>query len=369
MRHLLSMAVLAFAAVSVGCGGTTRGPAIPTGAGSNLMQAANTKSIYMRASIDADPSAYLGRFIPDTLRIGEIDDGRGVRTQCSEYFQVRRVNGGNVKYDDLVIASQNASLGVQAPIHAAAFGGGSQGAQVMRMRYTLTEKWMVDVRDPSGYANCCRSNAGACTGRVIGEYLGGTGEVLYAVGSKADATGQIAGSGLDIKDQYQWQRSIQFEQPVFFAFRLSDTQRIVPIRKPTDTADWDVNVPEDPTGKREFFVGVSEWMPSERMARNLAMLEVRREVIRYVGESITQSSTLNERYGGAVQNIEASMEEAGKLERASKGVAQFVRALKWKKEESDFPEGRKYKMRVLGQVRKADVEKMAEALARALQGR
>jgi hypothetical protein len=309
----------------------------------NLAAALEAKpNFFLRGSgLDQDPSAYLGRFVPDDAGPEAVDEAAAMRLACSEHFTVRKVKAGNVELDEYFTAgtSAAASLGLPAAGGSAAFEQG----RVVRVRYRLTEKWIADLADPAGFEACCKRAGDQCTRRVVGEFLAGTGEILTTAsqGLGADVAGTTGAA--ELKDGVAWSRKIRFDEPVFFAFRLTENRFTGP---GTCAANWADEPPRSAQGR--YFVGVSEWVESERLAREQAMFDARRQVVRYLGEHIRQGDA---RFG-----------DEGFVQRSSAALAKFVKDECWKPEQYEGPEGWRYRARVLTFVPEAEVSGAAAAL-------
>ena len=343
----------AAAVVLVGCSGGPRSVDVGSrGIGPTLTPVRN---VYLRTTgFDTDPSAYMGRFVADGTPPGEVDESGAMKLACSEFYSVRKV-GSAGGYDEVVQANTQAAASMSAPMGGAGIDG--RASRFARVKFELTEKWIADVEDPSGLQACCAA-PDQCTEFVIGEFLAGTGSVFYADASVVDLRGAAGMADIEIKDGIAWRRSIHFERPVFFAFKL--TRSVVdPKGAAAVAADWDVNVPRSSRGV--YFVGVSDWIGSERVARDEAMLDARRQLIRYLGEQISQGSVRVEQLGGDVRALEAAMADETRLERASEGVARFLKDEKWKPEDTQGPDGMRYHAKVLAFIGQGDVDAAAAA--------
>lgn len=316
-------------------------------------------NFFLRTGFDTDPSEYLGRFVPDGVEAGEVDDASSRKTSCSAFYKVSRKKGGDVRYEEYFAASTDASAGMSIPAELpVTLGASASAGRVVLVEYTLTDKWVADLQEPAGYARCCQQADGNCTERFVSEFLGGTGRIYYADSSAADASVGVPVAGFKLKDGLVWKQSVEFPNPVFFAFKLS------PGKPGPSTADWTTKVPKVEHGK--FFVGVSEWVESERLARDQSLLEVRRQVIRYLGEAIKQGSVRSERLSGRLGGLEAALEEKSTLARASEGVARFVKDEDWRVEKQQGPSSWRYRTKVLAFIDNSQLKAAAEAVAGAL---
>ena len=146
----LSHRVLLASSVAVAlaaCGGTTPRPVL---APTTVRPKAN---FFLRTGFDTDPSVYLGRFVPDAVAAGDIDDANAQRTTCSQFFTLRKVNGGGVTYDEYFGASEAASAGLSLPVNdvPVTAQASHQSGRVVRVQYRLTDKWIADLTDPAAY--------------------------------------------------------------------------------------------------------------------------------------------------------------------------------------------------------------------------
>lgn len=345
---VFGLCALAAPALLSACGGMS--DTLPTVGELNLPRP--KANFYVRSGFDTDPSSYLGRFIPAGVPAGQIDDAHGVRTPCSQHYAIRKVSGGQVKYDEYFTASQEASAGLnlpQLPTVSAELSHETQ--QVVRVQYTLHEKWIADLEDPAAYARCCAQAVENCSGQIISEFLSGTGKLLYVDGAQRGGSLGAMGTGVSMKDGFQWQQAVEFEQPVFFAFKLAPAQLQAPAER---TSNWDTKVPKVSYG--EYFVGVSEWLSSEAIARDGALLDARSQAIKYLGERIQQQGSA--RHSVSAQGVESSVE--AQIERASAGVARLMKDEDWKIEEEQGPTGYRYRVKVLAFMGSEQLEQLAQ---------
>lgn len=357
VRVLVALCALSAGALT-GCGG---GVVQPEGRGASMPRP--KPNFFLRTGFDTDPSTYLGRFVPAGTPPEAIDDANAIRTTCSQFFKVRKVGGGGVRYDEYFAASQSASAGLNlpevSPVTAQASG---QAGQVVRVQYTLIEKWVVDLDDPAGYSKCCAEADNHCSPQIIGEFLSGTGRLLYADSSASDASVGMAGNGLEAKDGFIWRQAVDFPQPVFFAFKLTPSQAVA--GTPSTQANWDTKVPA--VGHGKYFVGVSEWLASEAVARDGALLDARRQAIKYLGETISQKGSGGTAISGNGADFETRIQSGEVFERASRGVARFVKDQDWKVEEDRTPTGRRYRAKVLAFIGNDQVDAAAAELKNVL---
>ncbi len=249
-------------------------------------------NFFVRNAFDTDPSPYQGRFVPRDAGPLEVDDAAAMQTRCSEYITYREVDGGNVEYDEYFNASTgvSASLGLPKLTSQIAELGASvdygSGA-VARVRYTLTRKLVATIEDPDAFAECCETVPGGCTDRYLGEFLEGTGEIFHFSGREVGvgAHGGVKGVslGVEVKDGVEWNRAVQFPEPVFFAMKVT---RVPPDLVPVFDAcgGWRSEIPRSARG--QYFVGMSDAVAGERAAREAARRDARVQVVQYLGERI-----------------------------------------------------------------------------------
>ncbi len=353
--HLAAVAVLCSAC---GPGQTSLRPAPPAAPRPSV------SNVHLRSAMDADPSVYLGRFVSDDAPASSIDEAMAAKLACSTHFTVRKVDAGGVEFDHVYQASSQAFAGLNipqsVPITASARG---ESTQVVRVRYELTDKWVADLADPAAYAECCRRQPDQCSGRVVGEFLGGVGTIYYAASSSAEGGLSVKVAGVEVKDGVAWKQATAFgkRKPVFFAFKLTSTANA-----PAAAAnnDWDVRPPVSPTGR--YFVGVSDWIGSERVAREQALADARGQVVRFLGERISEDVKLRETIGGDVSKLTATLASKKSGSRASEGVARFVKDERWKPESTQGPDGMRYRAKVLAFIANAEIQAAAAALAAAV---
>ena len=325
-------------------------------------------NFFMRNAFDTDPSGYIGRFVPADTALGEVDDAAAMQTSCSKLISYREVGGGGVMYDEYFNAatSVTASFGIPSLVSQGIDLGadvGHQGGSVVRVRYTLTRKMVAELDDPEGFAECCEGGSGRCTGLYLGEFLEGTGEVMHFSGS---ATGVKAGVGVkgvelgaDVKDGLTWQRSIEFPNPVFFAFKTTTVPpELLQTFEPC--GPWGDVLPQSNRGA--YFVGLSEIVDSERTSRDQALRDARAQVIRFVGESVTTGAIEIRGTSGNIGDLRSRLQQDDFIETAAEGIAEFVKDRAWCVEEHPTPDGVKYEAKVLAFLPEKKKDEAAEVL-------
>ena len=304
---------------------------------SDFIMPAAKPGLFLRVGFDDDPSDMIGRFLPDGLGRGEIDESQGMQTRCSEFITYKEVKAGGtyIEYFD-------ASKGLKASLGVAGVGGVSGGtgdAASLRVKYTLAKKMRPVVEDAAGLDRCCAAAPGQCTERYLGEFLYGTGMVYQAVGAQDDfeAGGSYKGvtAEIDYQDQVAWKRATTFED-VYFAFK---TQRHVAADRGLCDSDWLNETPTSLDGT--YFAGVSAPAASESLSRESAEEDGRRAALRYLGQFLSQTSA------DAASVLEGHLEDARVRSAVSEGITRRVQAKCWDVEKTATPSGNRYTARVL----------------------
>ena len=298
--------------------------------------------VYLRASFDDDPSHFMGRFISNDLASTDIDENRGVQTECSKFVTYKEVNSSG-NYDEYYNSSTtvNASLGL-ADEGAAALGAAGSGNMAhesgtsLRVKYDISRKLVANVEDPTGFEACCNAAPGNCTDKYIGEFWYGKGQLYEKSGSATSGGGDVSGkggaAGVEVADGWAWRKGTQFEN-VYFAFRVVD-------RVATDDCGWATQLPKSDAG--QFFVGVSPPAPDEGIARQMAMQHARTQAVQYLGDNIkTQTTNVSSVVDGYIHSENVIMT-------AAEGIASFVKDDRYcAAETTPTPEGEKISIKVL----------------------
>ncbi|MCB9687907.1 MAG: hypothetical protein H6735_22895 [Alphaproteobacteria bacterium] len=230
---------------------------------------------HLRTTLDADPSALMGRFVPDGA---EPDDGAALSTACSKFVTTRQVAAGGT-YDVIMQAGSSAAASFGFPPLLGAQAG-TRGEQVVRVRYHLTSKLQYEVEKPDEWMKCCASGPNLCSSRFVSEFVAGDGEVFYASGraSGVGGAGIVEGLpvGAEVKDGYVWQQATSLDG-MYFAFKTAEMPKpeSFPSGDCTEVS-WDDVTPLSPDGK--YFVGVSLRADSEQDARTGARANMRQLV-------------------------------------------------------------------------------------------
>lgn len=299
------------------------------------------KSVFLRASFDDDPSSFVGRFLPDSLEAGEIDENQAMSTRCSEFISYKEIKAGG-SYDEYYNSARQASLSVSLPGVAAAEAGAGNNATV-RVRYDLTRKMRAEIEDQAGFDQCCTADPAQCPEFIIGEFFYGTGEVFQAAGAQAG----LGGSGttpsmvtgeMEFKDQVAWKRQTRFED-VYFAFRKQRVRNNAVAAADTECG-WANNVPTSLDG--QYFVGISAPAASEAAARDMAMRNARAQAVRYLGEFITSASATTS------SAMEGYLQDEKVVTAVAEGLASRVKDRKWcAPETTETPKGNMVSIKVL----------------------
>ncbi len=277
----------------------------------------------------------------------DIDDAAAQRTACSRFFEVRKVGGGGVEYDEYFQAGMKAQAGLSLPLGGLPFSAGAshERTRVVRVKYRLTDKWIAHLADPVGYKACCAQAEDNCSRRIIGEYLGGTGEILSVDTRATEAGASYAGVGAEVRDGLVWRKGRKFPEPVFFAFKISAASM---------EADWESGRPPK-SAKGQYFVGLSEVAQSERAARAGALANARRQVIDYLGRRARDAGS---QQVPGLASLAAQASAPATAEAAGLVVAPYVKDEDWRVERGDGG----YSVKVLAFV---DRGRLAEASERA----
>jgi hypothetical protein len=358
MRNLIVSNVVA-TLVLAGCGPSTTPPDAPK----PTSIAQPTRSIHLRASFDDDPTTYIGRFLPDNVSEGDLDENLGAVTRCSAFIKPKVVNASQ-ELDELMYASRSAGGSLGIPV-VAKITGESDSQAALRVKYSIAKKMQAEV-DAAGLDRCCKEQPDQCTKRYIGEFVSGSGEVFQAATRDASteaegATRQVTGD-FEMKDSSSWRKVTGFKD-MYFAFQATASMSGLAASTPSTDADCGYcdNLPSSLDGK--YFCGLSPDAPSEAMSRDYAMRNAREQVVKYLGEYVTSKSET------AATLMKGYTEDAQKVTAMSEGLASRVKDQKWcKAQTTSTPEGQKYRSRVLAfvandQLKSAAKEAVESAIA------
>ncbi len=249
-------------------------------------------ALIVRSAFDSDASSIIGSFIPDSVADDEVNESQSMRTRCSKYIKPKKVAAGG-EYEDVFAASSGfgGKIGMQ---NIAQVKGERSTTMALRIKYNASETLKGEV-DEVGLDQCCRAAPNQCPGRYISEVIAGDGRIFSAtsrddsVGVEAQGTFKtipISGDAF-YRDGLKWERQIDFKNQ-YFAFA---TKRVVaPVVDPQlEGCRWVNQLPQSLDGK--YYVGISSAAIDESAAFENAKLKARQEIIRDLGESISQSSS------------------------------------------------------------------------------
>ena len=210
------LAALALVLVATACAK----PAPPAAAGAGFAP----DRFILRTSMDTDPAAYIGRFLPSGAV--DLDEAAAMTLACSRFIVPTVVDGGGVEVTErmAVNTAVAARFGVPAVVGAK---GQAARASDARVEYVQTRKMIGEIRDPEGFAACCRAQPDQCTDRYVGEFLMGTGTVEMqrtqsaSVGGSGAAAGGAGGGSAEAGSA--WERAMRFPTPVYFAWKVGTT--------------------------------------------------------------------------------------------------------------------------------------------------
>lgn len=348
----MKQAFLGLGLFLVACGGAQQV------ASDKVPQITPKKNFYMRATLDNDPSSYLGRFISDSLSVDEIDEVSAEKNECSKFFEIKKIDGAGINYDEYYQASTQAAAGLQAQIKAVQAGANYASDKVVRVKYAQGEKWTAEITDPAALRACCDEIG--CPSRYIAEFVSGKGSIYHLDSKNADAGLSVKKvAGVDVKDGIKWEQSVDFSSsPIFFAFRVGTTTGDSSMSASSNIPEdgWCENLPQRRDG--QYFCGVSRWMDEESTARDQAIFDARVQVLRYIGEELKINSSILRTTDGSSSNQVENTE----MKRATEGVASFVKAERFKTEEDQQPGRRLYRVKALTFIKNADLKAASKAL-------
>ncbi len=326
-----------------------------------------SKDIYLRSAFDTDPSTYIGRFLPEG---GVVDESSSVSTRCSEHIGYRSVGGGNVQYDELFEASTQAAIKVGMP-DVLGVGLGASGGRVVRIQYQLAQKMVAEIEDPAAFEACCQAAPDQCTSRYVAEFFEGTGAVYYALGVEGSVEVSTVAEGIvggiDVGHGMAWARSIEFPEPVYFAMKTAPNPYTGASPVEPGCGDWVDQPPRSSLG--QYFVGLSDPLPSERAAREAALLDARLQVVRWVEQSLESASSSSTSTSGELGDLSVQLQQQGAVEAASGGVASYVKDQNWCVKALPTPAGYTHVAYVLAFLPGDQAEEAEEAVLRAVRER
>jgi len=297
---------------------------------------AGRNNFFYRNTPDTDASPYIGRFVPDGTSALNVDDALSVSTACSEFITHRVVGGGEVQYDEYFNAATSvaAKLGVPKLVDLGA-NVAYDGGTIVRVRYTLTRKMVAETTNHEALADCCAAAPGRCTNLYLGEFVEGTGEVFQMVGSATDVDVGIGSGdfsvGTEVKDGMAWSRSVAFTKPVYFAFKTTELlDGMIPeefLKQFEPCGDWRTLLPTSTRG--QYFVGMSEIVASEKLAREMGRRDARVQAVEYLGDRVRSGNMESTVTGGMLAQLQSLFQQESITESQTEGVANLVKDMAW----------------------------------------
>ncbi len=354
-KSCLALATLALAACASTPGKEEIGKASP-----NVAQTVRInpppQNVFVRVSFDDNPKAFIGRFIPDALPRTEIDENRAATTRCSEHVAFEEVNAGGT-FDSSFNGSNavSGSLGV-VPVASAELAKSSEG--VLRVKYVLKKKLRAVVKDPAAFDRCCKAAADQCAKQYIGEFWYGSGSIYQVLGAKesieASGVAKTVSAAIDYKDDVAWKQLTEF-QDMYFAFRTNETGLGSGVgAMAANDCSWANAVPTSLDG--QYFVGVSQPMADQAMARDDAMRNARTQVVKFIGETIKTASKTT---ASAVEGVLADERVTAAV---AEGLVERVKDQRWcDGEKVATPKGELVQTKVLAFFPTADKAAVAKA--------
>lgn len=287
--------------------------------------AAPSSNVFLRNSFDTDPSIYLGRFVPRSAV--DLDEGSAMPLACTQHVTYRFIEGGGVKITETMSVSTQVAARIGVPVVASAQGSGSRTGEV-KVEYTLTGKMVAEVADPAAFNECCKAQPDQCTDRFVGEFLQGTGTVYREEARSVDvgAKGTDPSSGVSgaaaVSNEKQWSQAIEFPNPVYFAFKVTQTPNN---RATSSCGSWVDNPPVE--AGSVFYVGASRDAKNERKARELATRDAQGKAFRSVTDPLATAMANNPNVNGPQRQWAAGMqvvESCVEIEPGRKGQSRYV---------------------------------------------
>ncbi len=362
-RSLVVLSAASLAALLAACAGD---PTIPDNAPRPDLNVAvrippPPQNVFIRASFDDNPRSFVGRFVPDQLPRAEIDENRAAKTRCSEFIKIEEVNASG-SFDSTYNGSNavSANLGV-VPIASAELTKSSEG--VLRVKYTLKKKMRANVEDTAGLDRCCKAASDQCAKQFIGEFWYGSGSIYQVISSalavEASGAAKNISGALDIKDDVAWKQLTEF-QDVYFAFRTNETGLGAGVTAlGANDCTWANVLPTSLDG--QYFVGVSQPLADQALSRDDAMINARKQAVKYLGEFIKSASASR---SSAIDGIVADERITAAV---AEGLVEKVKDQRWCNPESvEGPGKLLYVTKVLAFFPNQDREAAAKASVTAM---
>ncbi|MCC7071300.1 MAG: hypothetical protein IT383_08255 [Deltaproteobacteria bacterium] len=323
----LSLLVGAVAALAL-----TACPAERKAMGSGTVKLPVKPALFLRITPDGDASPIVGAFVPDEVPDSEVDETSLARTRCSKFIKPNRIPASG-SFKEITVASSGAASKIGVKSIANIDLGGSE-AQALLVKYELLEKMSADV-DADGLAQCCAAAPDQCTKRYISGAIMADGE-YFAATEKAtdvglDATVPVEGvpvtGDVMYQDDLKWQRQAAFKRQ-YFAFTFARTGGGgLGGGAAKDACAWVNNVPPSPDG--QYFVGVSNPMDTEKLAREDAMRDAREQVVKYLGEYLTEAAASRTSTSGKASDLSTMVQDEKIKTNMAQGLARFVKDQQW----------------------------------------
>lgn len=286
------------------------------------------KDWFVRLEFDDDPSVYVGRFVKPGEP--EITESSAMELACSKHITPKVVNVSSPTKEEYFTAASSVAANLSIP---PAFSAGTAGDRsvTLLVSYTTTRKMQYEITDAEAFEACCLAGPNQCTDKFIGEFIMGTGQVYYSLGSEAEASAQglsVTNAGdVKVKDGRYWRSAYTFSSPTYFLFRTSENIHVPP-SMPSGRCDdpavtWDDTLPTSTTG--QYFVGVSQVMDSETAARDNALLKGKETAVRWAGESISSERKESTTYGGSGSGMGTTVGGGASTTSSASGVAAYVK--------------------------------------------
>lgn len=309
----------------------------------NATQISSANHVFLRNSFDKDPSSYVGRFVPR----GEIDldETAAMQLTCSQHISYEYVEAGGVEYTETMAVSSEVAAKIGVPLVASGSASASKETTV-KVQYKLTGKMIGNIEDPEAFAACCKDTPDQCTDRYIGEFLQGTGSVYQSSSMNLAAGGQgrspqgVEGEGSASHDE-SVDRVVEFEEPVYFAFKLTET----PYTRATSACGSWVDTPPTEDGF-VFFVGSSRPVRNEGSARTFAEQKAMQKAMQSVMKMPQMDGAPAEGESGA----QTDTPSASPMDTAAIEWAKSMQVVESCVETEETARGTKYVGRVLGKL-------------------
>lgn len=326
-------------------------PAERKALGSAIVRLPIKPALFLRVTPDGDASPIIGTFIPDNVPDAEIDETALMRTRCSRFIKVHRIPASG-SFKEVTAASAGASGKIGVKSIASLDLGGSE-AQALLVRYELLEKMSADV-DADGLAQCCAAAPDQCTKRYIagavmadGEYFAATERATHmGLDGTVPVEGVPVSADVMYQDDLKWERQANFKRQ-YFAYTFARTgSGGASAAKAADPCAWVNKVPTSLDG--QYFVGVSNPMDTEKLAREDAMRDAREQVVKYLGEYLTEAAASRTSTSGKGSDLTTLVQDEKLKTNMAQGLARFVKDQQWCGPESvAAPSGMKQVMKAL----------------------